>query len=262
MKEDPPSRRHEKQEVGSRFARAARRYDELARHQAIAAQHLAAQIPKHFGSPRHVLELGCGTGLLTRHLVARYPAATFSVVDLASAMLEACRGQCLRVTDHAVEADAETWWPEAPVDAVVSSCSIQWFHDPEIWMAATRQRLAPQGWMALVFPIAGTLREFAECAPAGTPLLPMPAAEIWEERFRRVPWRSLGTVSETVTLLYPSALDILRALHGIGATCAAPGAAALRPGTLRKLANDYDARFRTPEGVPCTYELLYVFAQI
>lgn len=249
-----------KHDVGARFSRAARRYDELARHQAIAAQHLAERLPAD-ADPRHLLELGCGTGLLTRHLVARCPAAKLTAVDLAPSMLLACRARCLRPTDVAVEADAETYWPPDPVDAAVSSCAIQWFDDPERWIAATHARLAPGGWLAVVFPIEGTLREFAACAPHGTPMLPMPSAATWRQRFAQAPWRSLDTATETVTLWYPSALDILRALHGIGATCAAPGAAALRPGAIRKLAADYEQRFRAPDGIPCTYELLYVVAR-
>jgi malonyl-ACP O-methyltransferase BioC len=249
-----------KSEVGNRFARAARRYDQFARHQAIAAQHLADRLPTDV-APRHILDLGCGTGLLTRHLVTRFPDATLTVVDLAPAMLESCRARCLRARDRTVASDAESYWPAEPVDAVVSSCAVQWFHDPERWIDATHARLAPGGWLASAFPIAGTLREFAACAPRGTPLLPMPSAATWRLRFARAPWRSLDTSEETVTLWYPSALDILRALHGIGATCAAPGAAALGPNAIRRLASDYEDRFRTPEGVPCTYELMYVLAR-
>lgn len=251
--------RSPKSDVGTRFARAAHRYDALARHQAIAAEQLVAGLPVAF-APRRILELGCGTGLLTRHLAARFPRADLTVVDLAPEMLDACRSRCLRPTDHAVQADAESFWPAEAVDAVLSSCAVQWFHDPERWIAATHARLPPGGWVATVFPIAGTLREFADCAPAGTPRLPMPSASTWRRRFASVPWQGLDTAAETLTLWYPSAMDILRALHGIGATCAAPGAAALKPGEIRRLAADYEARYRTGEGVPCTYELLYVVA--
>lgn len=259
----PPLPSHPaKPEVGARFSKAAQRYDLLARHQAIAARHLAGRIPEDFPAPRHLLEPGCGTGLLTHPLVERFPSTRITAVDLASPMLEACRARCLREGDRTVAADAETWWPtDIPVDAVASSCAIQWFHDPERWIASVFTRLVRDGWLAVVLPIQGTLREFAACSPPGTPLLPMPTAETWARRFRQVEWQRLDLATETLTLHYPSALDILRALHGIGATCAAPGAAALKPSGIRRLAADYDKRFRTAEGVPCTYELLYVIAR-
>lgn len=249
-----------KHDVETRFSRAAPRYETLARHQALAARGLAARLPADL-RPNHVLDLGCGTGLLTRLLVERFPAAAFTAVDLSAGMLAVCRTRSLRDRDRAVQADAERWWPDAPVDLCVSSCSVQWFQDPQTWILAAQAQLAPGGSLALVLPVEGTLREFAACAPAGTPRLVMPPPAVWQQRFQAAPWKSIETAVETVTLHYPSALDILRALHGIGATCAAPGAAALRPSALRKLAADYEARFRVPEGVPCTYELLHVLAR-
>lgn len=249
-----------KHEVAANFSRAALRYESLARHQAIAARNLVARLPADL-RPRHVLDLGCGTGLLIRLLAGRFPEADFTAVDLSEAMLDVCRSRSLRPSDQAVRADAEHWWPERPVDLCASSCSVQWFQDPQGWIRAARERLAPQGCLALAFPVEGTLREFMACAPAGTPRLTMPPPEFWQQRFRSAPWRSLETATETLTLFHPSAMDVLRALHGIGATCAAPGAAALRPSVLRRLAADYEARFRASGGVPCTYELLYVIAR-
>ena len=117
-----------KHEVAANFSRAAWRYESLARHQAIAARNLVARLPADL-RPRHVLDLGCGTGLLIRLLAGRFPDADFTAVDLSEAMLDVCRSRSLRPSDQAVRADAEHWWPERPVDLCASSCSVQWFQD-------------------------------------------------------------------------------------------------------------------------------------
>ncbi len=244
-----------------RFARAAGSYDALARHQAHAARRLMELLPAA-GAPRHVLELGCGTGLLTHHLVRRYPSAHFTVVDLAESMLERCARQVLRPRDCAVLADAGTYWPEGPaVDALLSSCALQWFADPLGWIRRTHSRLHPDAWIALAFPVEGTLRELAACAPESATFLPLPPAGEWRRRFESVGWSSLCLRSETLTLQYESALDVLRTLHGIGATCTTPGLAPLTPGAIRRWVAACETRFGGPDGVPCTYELLYVTAR-
>lgn len=245
-----------------RFARAAERYDALARHQAHAAVRLMELLPA-VDAPRHVLELGCGTGLLTRQLVQRYPSAQLTVVDLAEAMLERCAQRVLRPHDQAVLADASRYWPEEgpAVDAVLSSCALQWFADPLGWMRRTQARLHPGAWIALALPVEGTLRELAACAPATATFLPLPPAGEWRSRFESVGWSSLCLTSETLTLRYASALEVLRSLHGIGATCTTPGLPPLTPGAMRRWVAACESQFGGPDGVPCTYELLYVIAR-
>lgn len=65
----------------SLIRRAVPRYEEIT-----AA--LVAFLPQHAG---HVLELGSGTGNLSRQLAARYPSATFTFVDAAEEMIQVTR---------------------------------------------------------------------------------------------------------------------------------------------------------------------------
>ncbi len=191
-----------------------------------------------------------------------YPDALITAVDLAAAMLERCAQQVLRPGDRAVLADAAHYWPDSPpVDAVVSSCALQWFTEPADWVHRTRARLRPGAWMALVVPVAGTLGELARCAPATARFLPLPSAAEWRARFEGTEWASLHFATETLTLYYDGALEVLRSLHGIGATCAAPDLAPLKPGTVRRWMAACEAQFGGPRGVPCTYELLYITAR-
>ena len=72
----------------ARFARRAATYEHHAGQQRAIARKLARYLPE-LESPS-VLEIGCGTGFLTRHLVARYPRGAITVTDIAPQMVAAC----------------------------------------------------------------------------------------------------------------------------------------------------------------------------
>src|SRR5262245_42880822 len=75
--------------IAQSFGARASSYEENADLQRAVAERLARLLPP-LEAPR-VLELGCGTGLFSRHLLASYPAGTFLFTDLAPSMLEQCR---------------------------------------------------------------------------------------------------------------------------------------------------------------------------
>ena len=74
--------------VANSFGARAGTYDDHADLQRTVAERLSHLLP-NLSRPR-VLELGCGTGLFSRHLLARYPDGDFLLTDLASSMVEQC----------------------------------------------------------------------------------------------------------------------------------------------------------------------------
>lgn len=82
--------------------------------------------------PKQVLDLGAGTGLLTAYWHEKFPAAAFTLVDLAADMLNvarqrfaACRNFDYLCRDYLVS------FPEASFDAVISALSIHHLTDPD-----------------------------------------------------------------------------------------------------------------------------------
>ena len=77
--------------IGARFGRAAARYEAHAPAQR-AARRLAEDIARLDLPPRpRILEIGCGTGLLTRELARRLGPADWTLTDISPAMLEIAR---------------------------------------------------------------------------------------------------------------------------------------------------------------------------
>jgi malonyl-CoA O-methyltransferase len=75
--------------VAQSFGARADTYDDHADLQRAVAERLARLLPP-LKRPR-VLELGCGTGLFSRHLLARYADGDLLLTDLAPSMVEQCR---------------------------------------------------------------------------------------------------------------------------------------------------------------------------
>ena len=76
--------------VASRFGSKVNSYDIATPVQQQMAQALIEQVGKYFsaGEPGRILELGCGTGRLTRKIVEIFPNARITAVDISSQMTE------------------------------------------------------------------------------------------------------------------------------------------------------------------------------
>ncbi len=98
-----------------------------------------------------VVDLGCGTGVLTAALHRQVGAGTTIGVDLSQAMLARAR---------TIEADGLTfargdiseWQPDAPFDIVFSNAALQWVADHATLFARLTTMLVPGGELAVQVP--------------------------------------------------------------------------------------------------------------
>lgn len=123
-----------------------------------------------FDASGTVLEIACGSGILTRRLAPR--ASRLVAVDTSSAMLERNRSRFGRPTVEFVQADVFEWEPGERFDAIVMGAFIS--HVPpdrfDRFWERLRSWLAPDGEVFLVDE------------------LPLPGAVPPEERVEGGPW--------------------------------------------------------------------------
>ena len=98
-----------------------------------------------------VIDLGCGTGALTRQLHEHLGAAETLGVDSSETMLAQSAehaGEALRFEQH----DIARYTSEAPFDLVFSNAALQWILDhPALW-AHVFELVAPGGQLAIQVP--------------------------------------------------------------------------------------------------------------
>ncbi|HEY8672255.1 MAG TPA: methyltransferase domain-containing protein [Candidatus Dormibacteraeota bacterium] len=98
-----------------------------------------------------VVDLGCGTGLLTAALHRELGAVETLGVDSSRAMLE--RARSLEVEGvRFVRGDINEWEPDMPVDVVFSNAALQWLPDHPRLFKRLSNMLAPGGEIALQVP--------------------------------------------------------------------------------------------------------------
>lgn len=228
-------------EIAARFDAHASDYEKYAQLQRGVAARLAEFLPALM-RPR-VLELGCGTGLFSRELLARYPDGEFVLSDLSPRMLHVCRRNLGETAQSVVfEVADEGARASAPFDLIAMSMALHWFPDPRATLAELRRRLAPGG--RLVFATLGP-DSFAEwraaLAATGLPsgLVTVPELPGVIEQDRLVP--------DTTTL------DFLRRMKMVGGITPRQGYAPLQPGALRRAIRVADAKY----GGRITWDIVY-----
>lgn len=173
--------------VAHNFGRASPHYDAQASLQAVVAQQLAqAILASHPASGLSVLEIGGGTGGLTRHLLPALCPSMYLFSDLSWPMVrraqwlpehdalgetpqENCGGTGL--SPHRLVMDGEqTALPPASVDLVVSSLAVQWFTQPAISLPGLLQLLKPGGQLWISTLVQGSFDQWRrDCDQAALP---------------------------------------------------------------------------------------------
>ncbi|UOO87975.1 malonyl-ACP O-methyltransferase BioC [Vitreoscilla massiliensis] len=133
--------------VQHRFSKAFASYGEHANLQKHMSQTLFEHWQSYAPQVKHVLELGCGTGNLSRLLAGLPTLQTLYLNDLcaAAASLEHEFTGRIHSEFHAGDMDSIAF--PTPVDAVVSSSALQWSQDLPTLLNKISASLPPRGWL-------------------------------------------------------------------------------------------------------------------
>ncbi len=135
------------------FSRCADRYDAYADVQRMAADALMRYLPE--GGIENILEIGCGTGILTARLKERFKNSRLEAIDISGRMVEKARGKLQDERIRFSIGDAEEMVPEHKFDLVASNAAFQWFRNVERSVSAYKEALTDHG--VLVFSVFGPL---------------------------------------------------------------------------------------------------------
>lgn len=125
------------------------RYLQFADHRTRPFVDLVARVQ---GTPRTIVDLGCGPGHLTAVLRARWANATIHGVDSSPAMIDRATADNLDDRTTYELADVVTWTPDEPVDLVISNALFQWVPDQLSVIERVSRSVTPGGTFALQVP--------------------------------------------------------------------------------------------------------------
>jgi malonyl-CoA O-methyltransferase len=216
-----------------------------------------------------IMEIGCGTGLLTRRLAAVFPTTVIHALDVSGRMIgEAAR----RLPPYArvswIEADVRDYSSPHTYSAIVSSSSLHWIEPLDETLSAVGALTGPGGTFVAAFMLRDTLRELhaarRHAAPGKEPVARLADLDAILEILEALGWRILATGDETLAERHANAGALLRSLHDRGVTGGAVSRSRnpLTRGDLNRLRSYYDAHYRLADGgVKATYHVGWIKAE-
>lgn len=245
--------------ISKRFSAAAETYDRHARPQLTLAQSVVSMLPEMY--PEQILDLGAGTGQLTRLLTERFPEVPIDAIDLAEKMIRHSQVKFRRYPQISwIIGDAQTWRSDDLYPLIVSSAALHWTASLRTACENIYANLEPDGTFALGMMLSGTLKELRELrneiAPGKTPPSGLPSYEETERCLEDAGFKLERRMHSEEEIRYDDATAFLRAIHEQGVTGGkvSAGSAPLNRTELGQLVADYQENFAYDGGVYATYE--------
>ncbi len=228
-------------QIATSFGRKAEIYDRHAVLQKEIAARLAEFLPD--SEAPDILEIGCGTGFVTGHILDAYPDGRFLVTDIAQGMLSVAEKKFARRGVEFAVMDGQSPVAGRKFDLVVIGMAAQWFDEPLLRLASLREILRPGG--QILFSVPGDAsfsawKDVLQESGLEDGLLSYPA---WPGVVRR----------DAMAVDYGRVENFLKSLKDIGAHQPREGYAALHPAALRKACRLYNERHK---GV-VTWDIVY-----
>jgi malonyl-ACP O-methyltransferase BioC len=242
-----------KEEIKQRFKRSESSYDANVIIQRRATRQLASLLSAHLNyAPGRVLEIGCGTGLMTGILRQMFPPGVMYLNDLVE---ETCLRTAARESippGHCLTGDIESL-PLPPFDLVVSASTFQWLEDPGATFERIAGSLAPGG--LLVFSTFGkyNLREIRLTTGGGLDYRSQDELiDLLDPRFR------VMEVHEDLRVVeFPDPLAILQHLKRTGSNVSGDRSVWTRQ-RVRAFIDEYNGRFAMDGKVTLTFHPIYL----
>ncbi len=227
------------QKVRRNFGQKAEVYDYYAQVQQQIVDRLVRRI-QHVALPfePRILEIGSGTGVLTRRMQQLWPHARYVVSDASHDMLLQARKQISgRSRTAYVVMDAANLAVDQKFDLIVSSMILHWLPRPAETIRQIVQQLNPGGIFAFSMLTESSFEFWRmACDKAGAP------CGLWDypkfDQIRSIP--GVLAIQERIQTFYDCAEDFLHNLKSIGSGTPKPGYNPQSPTQLKavlKIAN-------------------------
>ena len=242
-----------KEEVEQRFRRSRVSYNDNARVQKMVVDRMVPMILSSVERvPEKILEIGCGTGLLTSQLQRTFPSDGLYLNDLVEELCYHAAPVNHVPLKHWFPGEVEQLFLPRCFDLIASASTFQWFTTPEETFKKLSKRLEQRG--VLVFSTFGkfNLREIRLTTGGG---LDYRNKEELEKMLK--PYFEIELIEEEFHMLeFDTPLAVLQHLKKTGVNVSGDPTIWTK-GRVDAFIKDYNARFAIDGKVALTYHPLY-----
>lgn len=245
-----------KQLITRRFSRAVESYNREAVAQKQIAHRMSDMLNHYLPRPcNRVLEIGSGTGFLTRRLMDTLHPEKLILNDICQEM-STCFSDLLGSGDATFLAgDAESLSFPQGQDLIVSCSALQWFVSPEQFFERCNALLKQKGYFAFTTFGRDNLKEITSVTGSG---LHYRSLEELKEALR-LHYDIVSAREERICLTFDTPLSVLYHLKHTGVTAVREQVWTKRD--LREFCDKYARLFGEGDSVTLTYHPIYIIAK-
>lgn len=250
--------------IGQNFSKRACSYHEHALLQQICAGRLMEILEEEHSKliSGDILEIGCGSGMITKQLFEHFADRNLCITDLSPMMLKNCEKR-LQESYPNINAiyeilDGENFDRSNKYAWIVAGLVFQWFSDLEVCIDQIVKGLLPGGQLLFSVLEAQSFPEWrACCQELGLPFTGNRLPELFKLKANETPYKK--TVwHEIVKMRHSSAGHFFKHLKLIGANTGL-SQQRLTPHEMKHLIQYWDSKYS--EGVTITYHVVYCLIQ-
>lgn len=257
-----------KKDLKATVSKVVSRYDDFAGIPKLAAGKMAASLEPWLdlvpGGP--ILEVGCGTGLVTERLLPLFPGREIIVSDISPEMVESCKKNIvekglLRDGIRFEVLDAEKINDIEKYALIISGYTIQWFSDAMTGGYTLIDALKPTGLLILSFPGSKSFFQWkSACEELDIPFTgnALPELDRLGVQFSMKPVL-IDTFDEIYPERYDSALGFFKTLKNTGEAVKINKDKRLSVGQMRALMAQIDSKSQSV--IEMGYHLVYMAAR-
>lgn len=248
------------------FNRSVKSYDQNAKFQNAVASTLLQRLQWVKIKPKNIVDLGTGTGFAIKGLFDYYPEATIIATDISENMLAACRERYVNYNNLQTLCSDMQALPieDNSIDLIYSSLALHWQSDLLATLIEMHRILAPGG--VFIFSTLGvdTLKELRyswQQVDSYTHVHNYFDMHDVGDALMQAHFSDPVMDMEYEILMYDSVKQLARQLQGLGVHNVDDQR--MKGLTSRSKWQAFEQayeKFRRPQGLPATYEVIYGIA--
>lgn len=200
-------------QVKKAFNKAANHYDASCELQLKTGLILITLLKNYCANSTNILDVGCGTGIITKELAATFQYDTFYAIDIADQLLDQAKEKLNKFNIYVELADYNDRHDKVLFDMIYANLSLHWSHNFDNTLSSMHNKLKENGVLAFSIPLMGTFKEIKNYCSINT----FHELGFIERRILDAGLNIIHTKTQEISFNFDNALTALKSIKSVGA---------------------------------------------